>query len=162
MKLSENMIKLLNDQMNMEYQAALNYKAMANYAESIGMDGVSTWLVAQSDEEIEHGEKLRMFLLDNGIQPKLSALDTPPNDFKGIIDLLKVALAQENDVTASIHNIMENAKKENDFRSETFITWYVTEQIEEETTFETLIEKCERIGEEEIFKFEDKIFVRGE
>jgi len=162
MKLSKKMIALLNDQMNMEYQAAINYLAMSNYAKFVGMDAASMWLDLQHQEEIEHGEKLRTFLLDNGVQPILKGLDTPPNKFEGIIDVLKVALDLERDVTASINNIMKESKKEEDYRTEVFIGWYVTEQIEEETSFETLIEKCVRIGEKDLLRFEDKIFTRGE
>ena len=162
MKLSKDIIEALNNQMIMEYQASINYLAMANYAQYKGYDVAYAWLDAQHEEEIVHGEKIRMFLLDNGIQPKLGALETPPNEFKGIIDLLKVALAQEKDVTASIDKIMKLAKKEENYRCEIFIGWYVTEQIEEETTFETLIDKCEKVGEKELFKFEKQIFVIGE
>ena len=161
MKLSKEMIEALNNQMIMEYQASINYLAKANYAQYKGYDMVYSWLDAQHDEEILHGEKIRMFLLNNGIHPQLGALKTPLNQFAGITDLLKVALAQEKDVTASIDKIMKLAKKEENYRCEIFIGWYVTEQIEEETTFKTLIDKCEKIGEKDLLKFEKEIFLRG-
>ena len=57
--LSENMQAALNKQIKIEAESSQVYLAMASWSESKGLEGISEFMYAQSDEEREH--MLKMF-----------------------------------------------------------------------------------------------------
>ena len=53
-------------------------------------------------------------------------------------------------VTAAIHKIVEIAQKEKDHSTYAFLEWFVNEQVQEETKFETLLQKFDLIGRDKL------------
>ena len=56
-------------------------------------------------------------------------------------------LEHEQVVTARINNLMAIAKEERDYASESFLQWFVDEQIEEEENARDIIDILEKIGD---------------
>ncbi|MBM2818469.1 MAG: ferritin Dps family protein, partial [Nitrosarchaeum sp.] len=50
----------------------------------------------------------------------------------------------------AIHKMVEIAQKDKDYPTSAFLEWFVNEQVQEETKFETLIKKFELIGRDKI------------
>ncbi|RKX75919.1 MAG: ferritin, partial [Spirochaetes bacterium] len=59
----------------------------------------------------------------------------------------KAALGHEKFISKCIHDLVRMARKEDDIATESFLGWFVTEQIEEETTAQALIDKLEMVGD---------------
>ena len=141
MKLSKDLEKELNRQLNMELAAAYQYQAMAAHFEYIGLDGFAKWMNGHASEEREHAQKFYDYILLRGGKVTLEALDAPKGNFSTILEVFNDAMDHEKAVTASIEGIYALARSLNDFGAENFLNWYVTEQEEEEDLFDTIITK---------------------
>ena len=100
----------------------------------------------QAKEEVEHAERLKKFLQETGYGIKYRALNPGDGKFSSIEDAFKKALAHEKIVTSRIHALVEEAREAKDQRVLNLLTWFVDEQIEEEDTFNVLVERLERIA----------------
>ncbi|MCA9812212.1 MAG: ferritin [Nitrosarchaeum sp.] len=158
MKISKNMQNALNNQIELEAEASSNYLSMASWCEVTGYDGGASFFYAQSDEERTHMLKIVHYLNNLGIPAVISATKSPPSNFKSLESILKIALKNEQTVTAAIHKMVEIAQKDKDHSTYAFLEWFVNEQVQEESKFETLIQKFELIGRDKLAIHEiDKI-----
>lgn len=138
--MNETMNAALNDQITMELQAAHSYLAMAAWFESAGFPGMATWMHAQSAEETQHARKFYQFVLDRDGRVVLGPLDAPQASFESVASVFRAGLAQEKDVTTSINDLYALAMEEKDFASLPLLDWFITEQIEEESTFSQILD----------------------
>jgi len=150
MKLSKTMQNALNNQIVLESNASNNYMAMASWCEVTGYEGGASFFYAQSDEERTHMLKIVHYLNNLGVSAVIPATKAPSGNFKSLESVLKTALKSEQTVTAAIHKMVEIAQKEKDHSTYAFLEWFVNEQVQEETKFETLIQKFDLIGRDKI------------
>ena len=144
------MKKSLNDQIALEAAASNNYLAMASWCEVTGYQGSADYFYAQSDEERTHMLKVVHYLNDMGTTATISAIKAPTGSFKSLEVILKTALKNEQTVTAAIHKMVELTQKEKDHSTYAFLEWFVNEQVQEETKFETLLQKFDLIGRDKL------------
>ncbi|MGC1132569.1 MAG: ferritin-like domain-containing protein, partial [Nitrososphaeraceae archaeon] len=62
----------------------------------------------------------------------------------------QAALKSEQTVTKLINNLVEIAEKEKDRATYLFLQWFVSEQVEEEILFQTILQKFEIFGREKL------------
>lgn len=160
--MSEKVLDLLNEQMNFEFESAYIYKAMSAFTDDLDLDGFTSWLDTQVDEEVFHGEGMRKFLQSCGYKPHYTAIAAPKEDYKDVLEVMKTALAHEKEVTKRIINI-SNVAKDEDPRVFSFIQWYIDEQVEEEESFSKIITRLERIGDDwhHIYMLDQELGQRG-
>ena len=144
------MKKALDNQITLEANASNSYLAMASWCEVTGYDGGASFFYAQSDEERTHMLKIVHYLNNLGLAAVIPATKLPASNFKSLESTLKTALASEQNVTKAIHNMVEIAQKDKDHSTYAFLEWFVNEQVQEETKFETLLQKFELIGRDKI------------
>ncbi len=144
------MQKALNNQIALEANASSNYIAMASWCEVTGYEGGASFFYAQSDEERTHMLKIIHYLNNLGISAVIPATKSPASNFKSLESILKTALKYEQIVTVAIHKMVEISQKDKDHSTYAFLEWFVNEQVQEETKFETLIQKFELIGRDKI------------
>jgi len=150
MKISKNMQTALNNQITLEANASSSYMAMASWCQVTGYEGSANFFYAQSNEEREHMLKIIHYLNNLGIPAVIPATKLPASGFKSLESILKIALNNEQIVTAAIHKMVEIAQKDKDYSTSAFLGWFVNEQIQEETKFETLIQKFDLIGRDKL------------
>jgi ferritin len=150
MKISKNMENALNNQIVLEANASSSYLAMASWCEITGYKGAASFFYAQSDEEREHMRKIIHYLNNLGVPAVIPATKLPASSFKSLESILKTALTSEQTVTSAIHKMVEIAQKDKDYSTYAFLEWFVNEQVQEETKFESLIQKFELIGRDKI------------
>ena len=150
MKISKNMQNALNNQIALEANASNSYLSMASWCEITGYEGGSSFFYAQSDEERTHMLKIVHYLNNLGVQAIIPSTKLPASNFKSLESILKTALNSEQLVTAAIHKMVEIAQKDKDHSTSVFLEWFVNEQVQEETKFETLIQKFELIGRDKL------------
>jgi len=149
-KISKNMQKALNNQITLEANATSNYLAMASWCEVTGYQGGADYFYAQSDEERTHMLKIVHYLNDVGSTATIPATKAPASLYKSLEGLIKTALKNEQIVTKAIHKMVEIAQKEKDHSTYAFLEWFVNEQVQEETKFETLLQKFDLIGRDKL------------
>ncbi|QLH05594.1 ferritin [Nitrosopumilus oxyclinae] len=150
MKLSTKMKKALNDQILLEASATNSYLAMASWCEVTGYQGAADYFYAQSDEERTHMLKIVRYLNALGTIATVPATKSPSSSYKSLEVLINTALKNEQAVTKAIHNMVEIAQKEKDHSTYVFLEWFVNEQVQEETKFETILQKFDLLGRDKL------------
>ena len=146
--LSKVIEEALNKQVTVEAESSQVYLAMASWAEVQGLEGVSTFMYAHSDEEREHMLKLIKFINERGGHAKVSPLTAPPVKFGSFKDLFEKLFQHEVKVSKSINDLVHISLQEKDYATHNFLQWYVSEQIEEEALARTILDKINLIGDD--------------
>jgi len=154
MKISRNLIKSLNGQIAMEASASNYYLAMASWCEITGYEGSASFMYQHADEERIHMLKIIHYLNEAGIPAVIPAVKQPPASPKTLESVFKTALKNEQAVTKSINKMVEIAQKDKDHSTFSFLQWFVNEQIEEEKTFETILQKFDLLGRDKLAIYE--------
>jgi len=140
--------KLLNQQIKYEAKASAQYLSMASWADAHGYNGVADFFYTQSEEERVHMTKLVKFINERSGTAIIPAIDKPRDDFKSLMDLFETFLEHEVFVTTKINNVIYECLHHKDYNVHNFMQWYVAEQLEEEATARTLLDKLKIIGED--------------
>lgn len=72
-------------------------------------------------------------------------------------------LTQEQDVTRRFYNLSDIANKDKDYATISFLNWFLDEQVEEESMFETHIDYLKRIGDDHntLYLYEKELAARS-
>ena len=146
--LSKTVQDAINDQIKNELYSAYLYLSMSAYCEAVNLPGFAHWMRVQCQEEEAHAMKFFGFVYDRGSRVVLQAIDQPPVDFESPLDLFQQTLHHEQKVTAMINRIYDLATKENDYATQTFLQWFITEQVEEERNASQILEQLKAIGDQ--------------
>lgn len=139
--ISKKIERAINKQMNMEMYSAYVYLSMAAYFDGMHLMGFSHWMRLQAQEELGHSMKLYDYLLDRDGAVDLLAVKAPTKTWKSPLTACQQALTHERANTKQINDLMNLASTENDHATRIFLQWFVTEQVEEESSASTLVEK---------------------
>ena len=145
--MNEKLAAAFNDQIALEQASARAYRQLSIWADKHDYSGAATWLASQADEENEHADIFIDHVLDRGGSVTLQALDAPPSEFDGLIDVFRVALSHEERVTAAIGDLYSLAQSEGDVRSIPLLTRFLEEQVSEEAAARTIIAELEMVAE---------------
>ncbi len=145
--MKKNVVDAVNEQIRAEFASAYLYLAMAADFEDRGLSGFSSWLRAQWREEQEHAMKFYDFLLERGMRVELRALAEPESSFGSPLEAFEQVLEHERDVTRRIYELFELARSEKDYPLETFLHWFIDEQVEEEASAASVVNRLEIIGD---------------
>jgi len=137
--IKKEVLDALNDQINAESYSAYMYLSMAAYFENMGLSGFANWMKVQYQEEAAHALKFFNYVTERGGKVVLKAIDQVPVDFDGIVDVYEKTLVHENHVSDLINNLVNVAVKANDHASQSFLKWFVDEQVEEEANVEKIL-----------------------
>ncbi len=148
MTLNSQLAQALNQQINAELNASLNYLSMAAYFDSVALPGFATWFRAQSQEENEHGMRIYDFIVKRSGDVKITGIANPVQSFSAPVEALQAALEMEKAVTAQIHALFELAHEVKEYSTLTMLNWFLDEQIEEEDSFRTILEKVQAAGDD--------------
>lgn len=146
--LSPQVSKALNKQIEVEGFSSQYYLAMASWAETQGLNGVSAFLYHHADEERMHMLKLIKFVNERGGHGVVSVLKQPPVTYKSVKSVFEEILKHEMKVTAEINSLVDSTLKEKDYSTHNFLQWYVSEQIEEEALARQIVDKLKLIGDD--------------
>ena len=144
--MDKKVYELINDQINKELYSAYLYLSMSDYYDEEGLDGYSNWFMIQAQEERDHALILRNYLHDNGERVRLLPIDAPSIEFESFIQPLEESLKHEKYVTSLINDIYAAAAEVRDYRTMTFIEWFIDEQMEEEDSADDMITKMKLFG----------------
>jgi len=144
---SERFVNALNDQIGKEFNAAHQYTALAAWYDRETFPRLAKFFYGQADEERGHAMKMVDYLRDTNSELRLGQVAAPKTDFTDHVEPIRLALEHERKVTVSISEIFEIARDTNDFASESFMQWFVDEQVEEESSMESLLQVAERVRE---------------
>jgi ferritin len=155
--LKEKVEKALNHQIELEAYSSQLYLSMASWAEKNGYPGSSAFLYKHAEEERIHMLKLFHYINDRDGHAIVPALKKPPFQFQSIKIVFEEILTHEKFISESINNLLGVCVESNDFSTQNFLQWYVTEQIEEENLAKTNIDKLKLMGEANLYLFDKEM-----
>lgn len=147
MKLSPKIEKALNNQLNFEFSSAYVYLGMEAYFEQTPYSGFAKWMEVQYSEELGHAKKFFNYIAGRNGKVKLQTMAEPKCEYKSVLEVFQASLAHEQKVSASISTLYELAGEEKDFATQSFLKWFLDEQVEEEKNVGDLVTKLELVGE---------------
>ncbi len=144
--IKKEVLDAINEQINAEAYSAYMYLSMAAYFEDMGLSGFANWMKVQYQEESAHALKFFNYLTERNGKVVLKAIGQVPVDFGGIVDVFEKTLVHENHVTDLINNLMNIAMAANDHASQSFLKWFVDEQVEEESNVQKILDTLKLIN----------------
>ncbi|MFW6268931.1 MAG: ferritin [Bacillota bacterium] len=144
--LNDKVETALNEQINAELYSAYLYQAMGAYFESVDLEGFAQWMDLQADEEISHARKIYDYVNERGGRVILESIEAPPSEWENPTKAFENAYEHEQKVTAMINDLVDIADQENDRATYSFLQWFVDEQVEEEDSVDSIVQKLKMIG----------------
>jgi ferritin len=160
--LTEKMQAALNAQVNAEYYSSYLYLSMAAYFEAQNLRGFANWMRVQVQEENFHAMKFYDYIIQRGGRVILQAIDTPSSDWASPLAVFEAAYKHEQHITELINKLMGLSFSESDFASNSFLQWFVNEQVEEEANASGIVSDLKRAGTatESLFRIDRELAAR--
>jgi len=146
--MNDKIAALLNQQINKELYSAYLYLDIANYYDTLDLDGYSHYYTVQAQEERDHALLFLKYMQINGLKVTFEAIDKPDKTFASVQDPLEAAAEHERYVTSLINDIYHEAHQAKDYRTMKFLDWFVNEQMEEEDNADSMISRYKLFGQD--------------
>jgi bacterioferritin B len=154
MLIGKEMAQAINTQIGYEFEASNQYLAIACYFEQQTLPKLAQLFFKQAAEEREHGMKFVKYVNEAGGAVAIPAIPAPKPDFPSVEEAIKLALQWEYDTTDRINKLMSLAIDLKDYLAQDFLRWFVTEQLEEVSSMDTLLRLAQKVGERNLIMLE--------
>jgi ferritin len=149
MKPNPKLIKLINYRINQEEYSSRVYHAMSVWLDNNAYKSTSLWKT-YSDEELKHAHKAYEFLLSFGIMPEIQVIDNVEVEYKDLADIIQKTFAHEMLISQQCESLyMAGIEEKNPMVME-LGRWFVSEQIEELSKAQTLVDLLRTFGTDKI------------
>lgn len=145
--ISKKMEDALNGQVNAELYSAYLYLSMESYFKSQNLMGFANWMRVQTQEEMMHVMKIYDFIDERGGRVLLKAIDGPPTEWESPLTVFEAAYIHEQKVSALINDLVDLAIKEKDHATNSFLQWFVNEQVEEEASADQVVQQLKMVAD---------------
>lgn len=144
--ISKKVAAAINAQIGMEFLAAYQYEALSAWFKLEGLPRLSAHYAQQASEERMHAHRFLKFLVDAGGPLALPGIPAPKCQFETAEEAVGVALQHELKVTDAIKALFDLAEKEGDRFTQSSLQWFITEQLEEVSSADELLQMVRRAG----------------
>ncbi len=155
--ISDTMNQRLNEQITNELHAEHSYLAMSCTLDEMGLRVLSRWFRQHAAEERTHAFKILDYIHEVGGCVTLGAIACPESKFDSAKAIAESAMQHELAVTAQINDLMGLAVSEKDYASQSFLQWFVDEQVEEVSVVRDLLELLDLAGDKGILYVESRV-----
>jgi ferritin len=126
---------------------------MAAYLEAENLSGMAQWMRMQAQEELAHGAKFFDFVNERGGRVILKSIETPPTEWESPLHVFDAAYKHECAISGMINKLVDLSIAESDHAANSFLQWFVNEQVEEEATVEAIVQKLKMVGDNGVALF---------
>ncbi len=145
--MDNNVLKMLQDQVNQEIYSAYLYMSMSSWFSDNSYQGFEKWMRVQVQEELAHAAYFMNYIQDRNQSLTFEAIAKPNSEWKNPLNIFEVSYTHECGITKSITDIFVASRNIGDIKSETFLQWFISEQIEEEKTVSDIIGRLKIAGD---------------
>lgn len=146
--ISQATVQLLCKQYVKESENHYFYKGLENLANVLGLDGVAKFFKSQAQGEHEHAQKIFEYLSERNqiLTCDFMACKYLPRD-SGLLEIFEAAMITEEETTQKLKALYIQASQEGDVQTSLALIPLITEQTEEESLTQTILDRIEvRIG----------------
>ena len=144
--IDQRMQEALNKQLNAELYSSYLYLSMSAHFHSLNLGGFANWMRVQAKEEQMHAMKFFDFISSRGGRVVLAAIEAPATDWQSAADAFEQVYRHEQKVTGLINALASGAVAESDHATNSFLQWFVNEQVEEEESANRILRNLKLIG----------------
>jgi len=98
--------------------------------------------------------KFVKYIVETGGEVVIPPVAAPKAKFASAEEAIALALKWEEEVTAQVNHLMDVAVAKKDYLGQQFLAWFVTEQLEEVSSMQTLLQVVQRAGEKNLLMLE--------
>ncbi len=138
----------LNEQLNAELYSSYLYLSMAAYFESVSLKGFANWMLAQTQEELVHAMKFYDYIQERAGRVNLTSISAPSAQWDSPLAAFEQVYEHEQKVTGLINDLVALAVSEADQATNSFLQWFVAEQVEEVSSADEIVQKLRLLGED--------------
>jgi ferritin len=132
----------------------MQYLSIAAHFQKRQLTLLSKLFVKQSEEEREHAMKFVHYLMDTKAALEIPTIPAPTASFASAADAVEAALKWEEEVTRQITSLMDLAVGQNDYIAQSFLQWFIDEQLEEVVKMDRLLTIIRESGEKNLLMVE--------
>jgi len=143
---SKKTISLLQYRIKEEEQSSRLYLSMSLWLENEGYINSAKLWKKYSNEENDHANWARKYLLSFGILPEIPSLKKVNGSYKGLPDIIKKSFNHEVEITKQLQELANHALNIKDNMLYTLSEKYLSEQIEEHNKIQTLMDQLKSFG----------------
>ena len=154
MLISRELASAFNQQIGNEFGASMQYVSIAAHFQQRQLTLLSKLFLQQAEEERMHAMKFVQYVLDTKGELQIPSIAAPKPTFSSAEDAVAAALAWEEDVTRQVGALMDIAVKESDYLAQSFLQWFIDEQLEEVVKMDRLLGVVRQSGEKNLLMVE--------
>ena len=154
MLISPALAKAFNEQIGHEFGASMQYVAIAAHFYQRSLTLLAKMFQEQAEEEKQHAMKFIKYLQDTKGGLHIPAIPSPKPTFATGEEAVQAALNWEKEVTRQITDLMALATKEHDYLAQSFLQWFIDEQLEEVVKMERMLSIVKQSGERNLLMVE--------
>ena len=154
MLISKELANAFNQQIGHEFGASMQYISIAAHFSQRQLKLLAKIFFEQADEEKQHAMKFVQYLLDTKAELRIPSISAPVPTFATAEDAVGAALKWEEEVTRQITALMDMAVKQNDYLAQSFLQWFIDEQLEEVVKMDRLLSVIRQSGEKNLLMVE--------
>jgi ferritin len=152
--ISRELANAFNEQIGHEFGASMQYISIAAHFSGRQLKLLAKIFFDQSEEERQHAMKFVQYLLDTKAELRIPPIPSPTPTFASAEDAVAAALKWEQEVTRQITALMDLAVKQNDYLAQSFLQWFIDEQLEEVVKMDRLLSVIRQSGEKNLLMVE--------
>jgi len=161
MLISDRMNAAINEQIGSEFSAGLHYVAIATYFDTESLPELAAHFYRQAEEERAHAMRFVRYLVTARGSVHIPAIPEARSRFSSAEEAVRQALEGETTVTHQINALVDLAIQESDHSTRNCLQWFVTEQLEEMSSMETLLKIIQRAGKGGLLHVEEYLARRA-
>lgn len=148
--INEETIKLLNYRIEQEEYSSRLYHYLSLCLEDMGYEYAPKLWQKYSNEEMEHAEWAKHYLLSYGVKPTLNQIPAPMCGCESLAEVIAETYKHEATITKQCNDLAVAALKMNNHILYQLAIRYCTEQLEELNKAQTLVDKLGTYGSDKI------------
>lgn len=154
MLISPELAAAFNEQIGHEFGASMQYVSISAHFSRHQLTLLAKLFMAQADEERLHAMKFVKYLLDTKGDLRIPPVNAPTASFVSSEAAVQAALDWEKEVTAQITRLMDLAVSQSDYLAQSFLQWFIDEQLEEVVKMDRLLSVIKQSGEKNLLMVE--------
>ena len=114
-------------------------------------------LSAKSKEELDHAYEMIDFVIKRNGNVEIGQINVVPTAWGSVLEVFEHVYQHECHVSKLIDDLLDVAIKENDKAAQNFINKFVDEQVEEESTAQTIVDRIKMMNGHNLIYLDDKL-----